>query len=347
MKWISVIVPCYNVEKYMDRCVSSLVNQTLGIENMELIFVDDASKDSTYRKLLQWEHIYPESIMVIHCGENRKQGVARNVGLKYASGKYIGFVDSDDWVEPEMYEQMYEIAKRTSADMVGVLYQREGEDGEIYFRKNHYDGKFNTLCNTEKDGYCGLPGGVWSGLFSKNMIVDNHVYFPEGLAYEDNYWGALVGYYIKSYYVIPKILYHYVVNTASTIMQTEAAHHMDRLEIEIMKLRELKKRGFYEENKEKIDFQFLRLYYINTLHIIFTRMEQLPMETIFMMQREVQKRVPDFMNHPYIAQLNWIEQFFLKTAGMNLSKADWEEIRNSYLSDISSAQQWENKMVED
>lgn len=112
MKKISVIIPCYNVEKEIDRCIQSLVDQTILLSQMELIFVDDASEDATMEKLSKWEEQYPESILVIHCEENGKQGTARNIGMQYATGEYIGFVDSDDYVEPEMYQKMCRIAIR-------------------------------------------------------------------------------------------------------------------------------------------------------------------------------------------------------------------------------------------
>ena len=106
-KKISIIIPCYMVEQYIDRCVNSLLNQSIGLENLELIFINDASPDLTLSKLLDYEQLYPESILIIDSKENMKQGGARNLGLMYASADYIGFVDSDDWVEPTMFEKLY------------------------------------------------------------------------------------------------------------------------------------------------------------------------------------------------------------------------------------------------
>lgn len=91
MALISIIVPCYNVENYIDRCVSSLVSQTIGIENLEIILVNDASRDNTLFKLYEWEKKYPDSIMVITYDENIRQGGARNVGLSYATSDYYTY----------------------------------------------------------------------------------------------------------------------------------------------------------------------------------------------------------------------------------------------------------------
>ena len=104
MAEISIIIACYNVEKYLMRCFESLEKQTIGMENMELIFVDDASTDHTWDMIQTIENQYPQNVVAIHCDENGRQGKARNIGMSYAAADYIGFVDSDDWVEANMYE---------------------------------------------------------------------------------------------------------------------------------------------------------------------------------------------------------------------------------------------------
>jgi glycosyltransferase involved in cell wall biosynthesis len=126
---ISVIVPCYNVESFIDQCIGSLVRQTIGLECLEFIFVDDASTDGTLQKLQQWEKKYPEQILLIPCAKNRRQGAARNVGMQYASGEYIGFVDADDYISPEMYQRLYDIARKEQCDMVTCLFVREDREG--------------------------------------------------------------------------------------------------------------------------------------------------------------------------------------------------------------------------
>ena len=106
MKKISVIIPCYNSVKWLPKCFMSLVEQSIGIDNLELIFVNDASTDDgqTWDMLKEMEKAYPESIIIIDLPYNRRQGGARNEGLKYASGEYIAFVYSDDWIEEVLYE---------------------------------------------------------------------------------------------------------------------------------------------------------------------------------------------------------------------------------------------------
>ena len=117
---LSLIVPVYNMAKdgNLEYCINSLVRQTL--QSMEIIAVDDASTDDSLKILREFEKKYPERIKVVTSPENRRQGGARNLGLREAKGRYIGFMDSDDWVVENLYERMVELAKSTGADCVGT-----------------------------------------------------------------------------------------------------------------------------------------------------------------------------------------------------------------------------------
>ena len=110
---ISVVVPVYNVEEYLDQCVESLVGQTY--KNLEVILVDDGSPDNCPAMCDEWAE-RDNRIKVIH-KENGGVSSARNAALDIASGDYIGFVDSDDWIEPDMYEILIKNAKKYDADI--------------------------------------------------------------------------------------------------------------------------------------------------------------------------------------------------------------------------------------
>ena len=117
---LSVIVPVYNMAKdgNLEYCINSLVRQTL--KSMEIVAVDDASTDDSLRILREFEKKYPGRVKVVASPENRKQGGARNLGLREAKGRYIGFMDADDWVVENFYERMVERAESSGADIVGT-----------------------------------------------------------------------------------------------------------------------------------------------------------------------------------------------------------------------------------
>ena len=115
MPKVSVIVPFYNVGRYIEKCLNSLVNQTL--EEIEIILVNDGSQDNSYQVAKEFQEKYPNKIK---CYEKPNGGLgdARNFGINYATGEYIAFLDSDDYVEPSMYQEMYEKAIKEDAEMV-------------------------------------------------------------------------------------------------------------------------------------------------------------------------------------------------------------------------------------
>lgn len=187
---ISVIIPVYKVEKYLDRCVLSVVNQTY--KNLEIILVDDGSPDNSPKMCDEWAK-KDKRIKVIH-KQNGGVSVARNDGLKMATGDYIAFVDSDDWIEPTMYEEMLNLAISENADLTFCGIQEVRSDGSIY--------KYNELSLEklrEKDlkyflinarsGYdmLGVFGGICRILFkssnAKNNKFDKNLKHGEDLCY--------------------------------------------------------------------------------------------------------------------------------------------------------------------
>lgn len=335
-KKISIIVPCYLVEKYIDRCVNSLLNQTIGIDNLELIFINDASPDNTLAKLLSFEQRYPDSIIVINSEVNMKQGGARNLGLQYASADYIGFIDSDDWIEPTMYEKLYTKAVSYNCDVVACELKRVFNETTPMGSTGNQDCLF--IIEDEKSRKELLisrlgSGSVCTRLFKKSLIFDNNIFFPEGLAYEDNHFIYFIQIYAKSFYSLPEYLYHYFVNPNSTIVTPEAPHHFDRLTIETMKLDELKRRGLFDLYYHEIEFNFLLLYYFNTLHIILTRFSKVPIDIVNRMRLQVKTSFPNYKNNPYIDNfLIELYKVLMRTIDTPLDQVAWDELSVKYKS---------------
>ena len=119
---ISVIIPVYNVEKYLKKCLDSICNQTL--QDIEIICVDDGSSDSSLEILRQYEA--KDSRVKVLTQSNQKQGAARNNGISIAKGEYLGFIDSDDWIDLDYYEQLYNSAKTFDCDIAIADYIRIG-----------------------------------------------------------------------------------------------------------------------------------------------------------------------------------------------------------------------------
>lgn len=181
---ISVIVPVYNVEKYIRRCLDSLVNQSF--KEMEIILVDDCSTDQSLEICKEYQQTY-ENVIVVQHEKNKGISATRNTGIRMAQGEYIGFIDSDDWVDINMYEEMYTQLINNKVDIVICAYN-EVVDNQIIRGNLYRDEKIlakEQLVN-EYLKYT-INSSVWNKLFKKSLFINNEIYFPEGKIYEEQY----------------------------------------------------------------------------------------------------------------------------------------------------------------
>lgn len=344
MAEISIIIPCYNVEEYIDRCLESVVTQTIGLDMLEIIVVNDASTDNTLNKLYQWEHRFPQNIMVITYEENLRQGGARNIGLEYASGQYIGFVDADDWIDKDMYRLLYEKMCTLKADVVKCKFIREDYPGQYSLSEdNRHDMEYafkprNGLFYgwVTESGNCGSYGSLGTGLYKRTLITDHDIRFPEKLAYEDNYFNGVLNLYIGSLYILDKVMYHYVFNPASTMSSINAIHHLDRLATELMLIDTFKERGAFEPWHDEIEWDFISRFYINTWHIIFTRFTYIP-DVFPVMKKSILQLFPNYRKNPYIMRLSDVrakQMLALLEVDCELQPEDLAAVQEAYLSTL-------------
>lgn len=180
MKKVSIIVPVYNMEKYLNKCMDSLVNQTL--EDIEIITINDGSKDSSLKILNEYKEKYPNKVVIIN-QENQGISVARNNGINAATGKYIGFVDSDDYVKTDMFEKLYKKIEKTKSDIVICDYEKYFMNTEEFKYVNVVDYiKYDSLYS-DTSIINNIDYSPWNKLFKKELF--NKIKFPKGLKYED------------------------------------------------------------------------------------------------------------------------------------------------------------------
>lgn len=179
---ITVIVPVYNTAKYLTKCVDSILSQTWA--NLEIFLVDDGSTDDSANIIKDYQQRYPEVIKTIF-QENSGQGSARNAALDVMSGDFVAFVDSDDWILPDMLTAMYQNLVETNSDVVTCNYQTVNDLGEI--TGLHSCGEICEQGQNIKDDYSlvfVLEAHVTSKLF-KSSLFSNSYRFPVGIWYED------------------------------------------------------------------------------------------------------------------------------------------------------------------
>ena len=220
---ISVIVPIYNVEKYLERCVNSILNQTY--KNIEIILVDDGSPDKCPQICDEYKNM-DSRVKVIH-KENGGLSDARNYGLSIATGKYVSFVDSDDYIHEETYEKMIKALELQNADIVscGINHVYDNKIESINIEQKIYDDESaieNLIIGKN------LNQTVWNKIYKKN-VIDN-ILFEKGKINEDDFWTYKVFSNSKKIITLNDCLYYYVHRESSIMGQGYSIKNLDGLE---------------------------------------------------------------------------------------------------------------------
>ena len=302
MPKVSIIVPVYNVEWYLKRCLESLVNQTL--KDIEIILVNDASTDNSHKILEEYSTIHPEKVIVIDSKVNLRQGGARNLGLEIATGEFIGFVDSDDWVSTDMYELLYQKAVETGCDVVDCDYHVSDGDNVIDTITSNTPDQMGVHTDNTKKSLILNAGRMWTKIYKRDIFTLNDIKFPEHLFYEDNPVVPLLMVYSKHLEKVDKPLYFYFKNTSSTTRTKESYHHFDRLITSEILLDEFKQRGFYDTYRDEIEFRFMELYYINTIPICLAYFNKPEISYLSKIRKFMNHHLKGYRNNIYFKNVN-------------------------------------------
>lgn len=210
---VSVIIPVYKAERYIERCCRSLFEQTL--DDLEFIFVDDCSPDDSIQIIERIVSDYPQrqcQLKILSHTPNRGVSYTRQQGMDAAQGEYIIHCDSDDWVEPSMYETMYTVAKEENADVVCCGFVIELPNG-----KKHYSTfERKELCSKIVFNLAPKTGSLCSKIVRLSMIRDNKISFPDNINWGEDFCVSIAELVLsKKTVLLPNIFYHYRQNEMS------------------------------------------------------------------------------------------------------------------------------------
>lgn len=208
---VSIIIPVYNTGKFLKRCIDSIINQTL--DDIEIICVNDGSTDNS-PGILE-EYTDKDSRIKIINQENQGISCARNKGIECAEGEFIGFVDSDDWVDRDFFEKLYSAAQKYNADIAaGEIVQTNG----IKFKKFLKFNSEKVFTNTNKKyKVCNIPRRcyVWNKIYKRIALDNCNIKFPSGRNFEDIVWTHAVVDKTRFLATVPDTCYYYYENTDS------------------------------------------------------------------------------------------------------------------------------------
>ena len=213
MTKISIIVPVYNVERYLGKCITSLINQTL--KDIEIICINDGSMDSSL-EILQKFASQDERIKLLNI-ENSGQAIARNLGIKQAKGEYIGFVDSDDLVDINYFEKLYQTAKCYDADIACAGFKRWTKSHNS-IRKS-FNGEILTSDINRKTELDNVPNDcyIWNKIYRRNAWLNANIWFPKKKFFEDVAVILKVLNSLNLMVTVPNTYYNYRKRKGSTV----------------------------------------------------------------------------------------------------------------------------------
>ena len=221
---ISIIVPIYNAEAYLEKCVMSLLQQTY--ENIEIILVNDGSKDKS-GVICDRLSVLDSRVKVIH-QNNAGVSVARNNGLKNANGSFIGFVDADDYIDLSMYQKMIEFIKRNDADVVYCDLKNIDNNDFEHEVDTIYSINLSSLLSVntiEAKQLVEIAGSVCRGLYRKNIVENYNIRFSKDLKFsEDRLFNLLYLSNIKNIYYLKEALYYRLVDNMTTVQRYHENH---------------------------------------------------------------------------------------------------------------------------
>ena len=246
---VSVIVPVYNVELYLEKCLDTLVNQTL--KDIEIIVVNDGSPDNSQKIIDKFAKKY--KVIKAYKKENGGLSDARNFGIKKAIGEYVAFVDSDDYVSLDMYEKMYEKAKSGNFDMVVCDLNYIYPDKEVRAYSNVKDNTTDI-----KKTMINIYPSAWNKLFKRKLL--NNIEFKKGVWFEDVEFIYRFLPRVKNIGVVSEPFYQYLQREGSITKKKDLRiyHYIDNLNGIVEYYKEHK---IYDEYKCELEYVYLRYIY--------------------------------------------------------------------------------------
>lgn len=350
---VSIIIPFYNVENYIEQCLKSVIAQTLT--DIEIILINDASTDKT-REIVQQYVDIDNRIKIIDLKEHKGQGYARNRGIEIAKGIYTGFVDSDDFIEKDMFEQLYKMAEFNDTDITMCQVDEYDDINNSFINSDYYSlsilnrfyNKVFSAKNTANE-ILNINVALWNKIYKREFLIQISEKFPEGFIYED--LPFFFGTYLKAerINIVWQKLYHYRINRKNSTMKQFNNKILDRIPMVSLSYQKMKNTPFLSDKLQQIQG-----WVINDLfHRYILLKENCHREFFFLMKKtfislDIQNKNDYYFKTVYhfdgylLVINNTFENFCQKVFNKYL---DIKEIENRLRSEITNNFEIEKKLA--
>lgn len=267
---VSVIIPVYNTDQYLNECLDSAINQTL--QNIEIVCINDGSTDNSLSILEEYEKKYPRVTVISQ--QNKGLGAARNCGIQHSKGKYVFFLDSDDYIDTSVLEKTVRLAEDNTLDAVVFNFKQFAESEELINQHPHF---INTIPGTPQiyagfeylktaKEYGAYSPVIWNVLWSRSFLQQNSLSFLEGIIHEDLLFSFRAFMAASAVMPIPDVLYHYRAREGAVTNNPISAKNVYGYFECIKGILEYALKKDYEPDREYI----LRRTYAEMTHFTYT-----------------------------------------------------------------------------
>lgn len=309
MPKVSVIVPVYNVEKYIERCLESLVKQTL--QDIEIIVVNDGSTDNSEVIIKEYEKKYSDKIKN-YTKQNGGLSDARNFGMQFATGEYIAFLDSDDYADITLYEKMYNRAIEQNCDYVECNFIWKYDNKEKKDIGIKYTDKHQMLATARVV--------AWNKLIKKELIDKTRIQFPKGLRYEDVEFFYKLLPYIQNFGFVEDCLIYYV-QRASSIANTQNERTGEIFKVLDNVIDYYKASGFYNEYKKELEYTYARILLCSSfLRMINVKDKHIRKELVNKTWENLNNRFPEWKRNQILNNENSLKNRYMRSINKNSLK---------------------------
>lgn len=302
MKKVSVIVPIYNVEKYLDKCLNSLVHQTL--EEIEILAINDGSPDESQKIIDRYMQEYPDKVKGL-IKPNGGIASVRNFGIEHATGEYIGYLDGDDYVEPDMFEKLYNAAKKEDSDVAICDFFFTYEDHEDPFVEGPY--------YSSKEMMIKLHAVLWNKIYRTDFVRELGIKFIEGYRYEDASYMYKLAPNMKKFVFVNEPMLHYVQRPGSSM-----ASHNHKVKEVVYIFEDIyayfKEKGFFEDYYEELEYLSIKFSLGQPFRsAVKIKDKQDRKRTLEMLYDLLDKNFPNWKQNKYLNTMPGLKHKYFKT----------------------------------
>lgn len=300
---VSVIIPVHNGGKYLSRCLDSLVKQTL--ETIEVIVIDDGSTDATWEIMIKYQNMFPHIIRIDKNEVNVGTGSTRNVGLSLATGKYIIFVDSDDWVSECFCEELLKKAVEEQADVVYCTAHQVDADGKVIFAMipPYLDMDLRKAENRRKVFVAGIHNTIayWNQLVRREIYLDTGYQAMEGAVFNEDYMLTCIPFLCQKIAVLDVPLY-FQEKRMDSVFYCERKKFNERLRAADCVIKQAVSLGIFENNRDEWEYLYIVMTFLNAVPEFLNRTlyNVFPVELMQQAVAKIKGKFPDFMNNKYL-----------------------------------------------